>query len=219
MSYGFFIESRAKRQFTELFGQYVPPELVARMARDPARYTMEGRNEILTVLFADIRGFTAIAERLDPKTLAALLNEFLTSMSLVVRSHRGTLDKYVGDAIMAFWGAPVADPQHARQAVAAALAMQGELTRLNERFAKRGWPEVQIGIGINTGAMNVGDMGSKLRKAYTVIGDAVNVAARLEGLTRQYGIGILVGQSTRDAIGAGGSARWTGYGSAARTKR
>jgi adenylate cyclase len=204
MAYGFFVESRAKRRFTELFGQYVPSELVGRMARDPARYTMEGRNEILTVMFADIRGFTAIAERSDPKALAGFLNEFLTSMSLVIRSHGGTLDKYIGDAIMAFWGAPVANPQHARQAVIAALAMQAELARLNGRLAKQGWSEVQMGVGINTGAMNVGDMGSKLRKAYTVIGDAVNVAARLEGLTRQYGIGILVGQATRDAIGATG---------------
>jgi len=199
MSYGFFVESRSKRQFTELFGQYVPPELVDEMARDPAKYTMEGKNEVLTVLFTDIRDFTSIAEGLDPKALSAFMNEFLTAMSLVIRSHRGTLDKYVGDQIMAFWGAPVADPQHARQAVAAALAMQAELVQLNERFRARGWRAIQIGIGVNTGPMSVGDMGSRLRKAYTVMGDPVNLAARLEGLTRQYGVDVLVGQATREA--------------------
>jgi adenylate cyclase len=122
-------------------------------------------------------------------------------MSLVIHGHRGTLDKYIGDAIMAFWGAPVLDPQHARHTVEAASAMQAELARLNERFATRGWPTIQMGVGINTGPVSVGDMGSRLRKAYTVVGDTVNVAARLEGLTKVYGVGILVGQTTRDAIG------------------
>jgi adenylate cyclase len=200
MSYGYFVESRSKRQFTGLFGQYVPPELVDVMARDPAKYSMEGRNEVLTVLFTDIRDFTSIAEGLDPRSLAAFLNEFLTAMSLVIRSHRGTLDKYMGDAIMAFWGAPVADPHHASQAVAAAVAMQAELARLNPQFKARGWPEIRIGAGINTGPMSVGDMGSRLRKAYTVMGDAVNLASRLEGLTKQYGAAIIVGQATRDAV-------------------
>ncbi len=200
MSYGFFVESRSKRELTERFGEYVPPELVDEMARDPAKYSMEGKDEVLTVLFTDIRGFTSIAEGLDPKALSAFMNEFLTAMSLVIRAHRGTLDKYVGDQIMAFWGAPVSDAQHARQAVAAALAMQVELANLNERFKARGWPQVQIGVGINTGPMSVGDMGSKLRKAYTVMGDAVNLASRLESLTKRYGVGILVGHTTREAI-------------------
>jgi len=199
MSYGYFVETRSKRELTERFGEYVPPELVDEMARDPAKYSMEGRDEVLTVLFTDIRGFTSIAEGLDPKALSAFMNEFLTAMSLVIRQHRGTLDKYVGDQIMAFWGAPVADGQHARQAVAAALAMQAELGKLNERFKARGWRAIEIGVGVNTGPMRVGDMGSKLRKAYTVMGDAVNLASRLEGLTKQYGLGILVGQATRDA--------------------
>jgi adenylate cyclase len=200
MSYGYFVETRSKRQFTELFGQYVPPELVDEMARDPAKYSMEGKNEVLTVLFTDIRGFTTIAEGLDPKALAAFLNEFLTAMSLVIRTHRGTLDKYMGDAIMAFWGAPIADPQHAEQALAAALAMQAELARLNPAFKARGWPEIRIGVGVNTGPMSVGDMGSKLRKAYTVMGDAVNLASRIEGLTKQYGAAIIVGQTTKEAV-------------------
>jgi len=200
MSYGYFVESRSKRQVTERFGQYVPPELVDVIARDPEKYAGESRNEILTVLFTDIRGFTSIAEGLDPKALSAFMNEFLTAMSAVIHSHRGTLDKYVGDQIMAFWGAPVADPHHARQAVAAGLAMIAELPQLNARFKARGWPEIRIGIGINTGPMSVGEMGSRIRRAYTVMGDAVNLASRLEGLTKQYGVDILVGQATRDAV-------------------
>jgi len=200
MSYGYFVESRSKRQFTELFGQYVPPELVDQMARDPGKYSMEGRSEELTVLFADIRGFTSIAEGLAPKELSQLLNEYLTEMSRVIGEHRGTLDKYIGDAIMAFWGAPVADPRHAAQAVAAAVAMQAALGPLNARFKARGWPELRIGLGVNTGPMRVGDMGSRLRKAYTVLGDAVNLASRLEGLTKRYGVGIIVGEATRQAV-------------------
>jgi adenylate cyclase len=200
MSYGFFVESRSKRQLTTRFGEYVPPELVDVMAANPGRYSMEGRNEVLTVLFTDIRDFTSIAEGLDPRSLSAFMNEFLTAMSLVIRNeYRGTLDKYVGDQIMAFWGAPVADAQHARQAVAAGLAMLAALPKLNAEFRARGWPEVRIGVGINTGPMRVGDMGSRIRRAYTVMGDAVNLASRLEGLTKHYGVDALVGPATRDA--------------------
>jgi adenylate cyclase len=200
MSYGYFVETRSKRELTERFGEYVPPELVDVMAANPGRYSMEGRNEVLTVLFTDIRDFTSIAEGLDPRSLSAFMNEFLTAMSLVIRNeHRGTLDKYVGDQIMAFWGAPVADAQHARQAVLAGLAMLAALPKLNGEFRARGWPEVRIGVGINTGPMRVGDMGSRIRRAYTVMGDAVNLASRLEGLTKHYGVDALVGPSTRDA--------------------
>ncbi len=200
MSYGYFVETRSKRELTKRFGEYVPPELVDVMAANPGKYGMEGRNEALTVLFTDIRDFTSIAEGLDPRSLSSFMNEFLTAMSLVIRNdHQGTLDKYVGDQIMAFWGAPVADAQHARQAVAAGLAMFAALPKLNGEFRARGWPEVRIGIGINTGPMRVGDMGSRIRRAYTVMGDAVNLASRLEGLTKHYGVDALVGPATRDA--------------------
>ena len=197
MSWGYFVESRSKRLFTELFGQYVPPELVDEMARDPERYSMEGRNEELTVLFSDVRSFTTISEGLDPKELAQLMNEYLGAMTAVVRRNRGTLDKYIGDAIMAFWGAPVVDAEHARHAVLTALEMQRELRRLDEPFKARGWPVLHIGVGINTGMMTVGDMGSPVRKAYTVMGDAVNLGSRLEGITKQYGVGIVVSETTR----------------------
>ena len=200
MSWGYFVESRSKRQFTELFGQYVPPELVDKMAQDPEKYSMEGKSEELTVLFSDIVGFTSISESLEPKELSQFINDYLTAMSLVIRSNRGTLDKYIGDAIMAFWGAPVEDPEHARQAVISAMAMQTELDKLREQMLARGWPDIRIGVGVNTGNMRVGDMGSKLRKAYTVMGDAVNLGSRLEGLTRVYGVGIIVGPNTRQTV-------------------
>ncbi len=201
MAYGFFIEARGMRQITGLFGQYVPPELVDEMARNPERFNMAPRAQELTVLFSDVRGFTTISESLSPEDLSVYINEYLTNMSLVIRErHRGTLDKYMGDAIMAFWGAPVADAQHARNAVLAALGMQSEAKSLNEKFKARGWPTFKIGVGVNSGVMRVGDMGSKIRRAYTVMGDAVNIASRLEGITKQYGADIIVGDGTRKLI-------------------
>ncbi len=200
MSWGYFVESHSKRQLTHLFGQYVPPELVDEMARDPEHYSMEGRKEALTVLFSDVRGFTSLSEGLDSKELTQLMNEYLGAMTQVIQANRGTLDKYIGDAIMAFWGAPVADPAHARHAVLAALEMQRALRELDAPFAARAWPALEVGIGINTGTMTVGDMGSPVRQSYTVMGDAVNLGARLEGITKQYGVGILVGESTKAAV-------------------
>jgi len=200
MAYGYFVESRSKRQFTELFGQYVPPELVDKMAEDPEKYSMEGKSEDLTVLFSDIVGFTSISEALSAKDLASFINEYLTSMSLVIRENRGTLDKYIGDAIMAFWGAPVSDPEHARQGVIAALEMQVKLKEINELVLSKGWPPIRIGIGLNSGMMRVGDMGSKVRRAYTVMGDPVNLGSRLEGLTREYGVGVIAGIGTKERV-------------------
>jgi len=200
MSWGYFVESKTKRQFANLFGQYVPPELVEEMSRDPESYSMAGRRADLTVLFSDVRGFTTISEGLQPDQLAQLMNEYLGAMTEIIRRERGTLDKYIGDAIMAFWGAPVADPEHARRAVITALEMQRRLLEVNRELTAKGWPELKIGIGVNTGAMTVGDMGSPVRKAYTVMGDAVNLGARLEGITKQYGVGIIVGEATRDLL-------------------
>ncbi len=201
MAYGYFVEARSKRQFAELFGQYVPPELVDRMARDPEKYNMEPRAAELTILFSDVRGFTGISEALKPEELREYINEYLTTMSGIIRSrHHGTLDKYIGDAIMAFWGAPVDDAQHARNGVLAALDMQQECRILNEKFAARGWPTLKIGVGVNTGSVRVGDMGSQVRRAYTVMGDPVNVASRLEGRTKGYGVGVLVGETTRGQV-------------------
>ncbi|HEX5476742.1 MAG TPA: adenylate/guanylate cyclase domain-containing protein [Burkholderiales bacterium] len=201
MAYGYFVESRSKRQFTELFGQYVPPELVDKMAEDPEKYNMEPRSAELTILFSDVRGFTSISEALKPEELREYINEYLTDMSNIIRGkYRGTLDKYIGDAIMAFWGAPVEDGQHARNGVLAAIEMQKECEILNAKFAARGWPTCRIGVGVNSGMVRVGDMGSQVRRAYTAMGDAVNVASRLEGRTKGYGVGILVGEATRNTV-------------------
>ena len=200
MAYGYFVEARGKRQITGLFGQYVPPELVDEMAKDPEKFSMEGESREMTVLFTDVRGFTTISEGLDPKALSLLMNEFLTPLTEVIYRHRGTIDKYIGDCIMAFWGAPLPDPMHARNAIVAALEMQRTLKGLQPHFKSRNWPEIHIGVGLNTGRMSVGNMGSRIRLAYTVMGDAVNLASRLESITKEYGADIIVGEDTRAAV-------------------
>ena len=200
MAYGYFVESRSKRLIAQRFREYVPPEVVAKMERDPAKYDMP-RTADLSILFCDVRGFTGISETLSPEALREYINDYLTEMSTIIRSgHKGTLDKYIGDAIMAFWGAPMTDRQHARNAVLAGLDMQKACRALNERFKARGWPALTIGVGINSGTVRVGDMGSQLRRAYTAMGDPVNVASRLEGRTKHYGVGILVGETTRKQV-------------------
>jgi adenylate cyclase len=196
-SYGYLVEARSKRDITALFGQYVPPEIVGTMSRDPGHFTMEAESRELTVLFTDVVGFTSISEQLEPKVLAQLMNDYLSAMTAIIYQHGGTIDKYIGDAIMAFWGAPLSDPDHAGNGIRAALAMQERMSLLRQELAAKGLPEMRIGIGINSGVMRVGNMGSRFRIAYTVMGDAVNLAARLEGLTRKYGIWILAGQETR----------------------
>jgi len=199
MSYGFFVEARSKAQITRLFGQYVPPELVDEMAKDPARYSLRGESKQMSVLFSDIVGFTSISEGLEASQLADMLNVFLSHQTRLIQQNKGTIDKYIGDAIMAFWGAPMSDDQHARDAVITGMAMQAALKELNPILQASGWPPVAIGVGVNTGRMSVGNMGSEFRMAYTVMADAVNLASRLEALTRQYGVGVLVGETTRDA--------------------
>ncbi|MES3021168.1 MAG: adenylate/guanylate cyclase domain-containing protein [Pseudomonadota bacterium] len=198
MAWGYLFETRQKNALVSRFGEYVAPELVAEMADDPEQYNMDGESRELTVLFVDVRGFTTISEGLSPKALREYINLYLTAMSSDIRdSHGGTLDKYIGDAVMAFWGAPVAFPDHASRAVASALLMQRSAARLNDEFVARGLPQLKIGIGLNTGMMHVGDMGSAVRKAYTVMGDAVNLGSRLEGITKVYGVGLAVGEATR----------------------
>lgn len=200
MSFGFFVESRAKRQITGLFGQYVPPELVEEMSKDPEVFSMEGESRELSVLFTDVRGFTTISEGLNPKELSRLMNEFLTPLTRIIYKHRGTIDKYMGDCIMAFWGAPLNDPAHARNAVMAGLEMHRVLAEMQPHFKANGWPPIQIGVGVNSGRMSVGNMGSEIRLAYTVMGDAVNLASRLEGITKLYGVKMIVGETTRAEV-------------------
>ena len=200
MSYGYFVETRAKRKITDRFGQYVPPEIAEEMSRNPDQYSLEGENRELSVLFSDVRNFTTISEGLDPKALSQLMNAYLTPMTRVIYSRRGTIDKYMGDAIMAFWGAPIDDPDHARHAVMAGMEMQAKLAALEPEFIARGWPPLRIGVGVNSGHMNVGNMGSEVRMAYTVMGDAVNLASRLESITKRYGVAMIVGESTKAMV-------------------
>jgi len=170
------------------------------MVESGERYSMAGESRELTVLFCDVREFTALSENLAPQELSAMMNAYLTPMTSVIHDFHGTVDKYIGDSIMAFWGAPVPNDNHARDGVDAALAMQAKIPSLTQEFKSRGWPELTVGVGINSGAMNVGDMGSEFRKAYTVLGDAVNLASRFEGLTKEFGVPVVIGEQTRRAV-------------------
>jgi adenylate cyclase len=197
MSYGYLVESRSKRELAQLFGTYVPPELVDEMVKDPDRYSMAADARELTVMFCDMRGFTRLSESMAPTALQALLNRVFSRLTLVIRQRRGTIDKYMGDCVMAFWGAPVDTPEHAALAVQAALDMAAAMEEINREHAREGLPAISVGIGLNTGDMCVGDMGSDVRRSYTVIGDAVNLASRLEGLTAPYGVAIVASETTR----------------------
>jgi adenylate cyclase len=198
--WGFFAETRHRQLMMNLFGTYVPKEIVAEMAEHPDEYTMHGQSLDMTVLFADIRDFTSIAETRTPQDVKDLINTYFTRMTICIQDKRGTVDKYIGDAIMAFWGAPVRDADHAQRALECGLAMQKTLRELDPLFAKKGWPMLRIGVGLNCGTMSVGDMGSHLRRSYTVMGDAVNLASRLEALTKEYGVGVLVSENVVRAV-------------------
>ena len=197
MSYGYFVESKSKRELAHLFGTYVPPELVDEMVKDPDSYSMKATTKELTVMFCDMRGFTQMSETMEPTQLQALLNSVFSRLTDQIRSNRGTIDKYMGDCVMAFWGAPVDTPDHASLAVKTALEMANAIRTLNEEHRAKGLPEIGIGIGLNTGTMCVGDMGSDIRRSYTVIGDSVNLGSRLEGLSKTYGVDIVVSEFTR----------------------
>ncbi|TXL66378.1 CHASE2 domain-containing protein [Zeimonas arvi] len=198
--FGYLAEGRARRAVVRLFGEYLSPALVEQMARDPVHWRMkESRNAELSILFADIRGFTRMAESMDPAALRDYLNTVFTGLTNVIHRYGGTVDKYIGDAVMAFWGAPLDDPRHADHAVDAAIAMQEEARRLSVDFVMRGLPPLVIGIGVNTGLARVGDMGSAVRRTYTALGDAVNLASRMESLTKRYEVPIIVGEATTRA--------------------
>ena len=192
--YRVLIEEQEKRKVRSRFQQYVPPEVVRRLLDDPER--VKPRKSEITVLFSDIRGFTSISESLDAQELADLLNGYLTEMTRIVFRYQGTLDKYIGDAVMGFWGAPYEEPDHATRACNAALSMLARLAELQKDWRARGQPVLDIGIGLNTGVASVGNMGSSMRLAYTAMGDAVNLASRLEGLNKEYGTRIIISEST-----------------------
>ena len=197
MSYGYFVESKSRRDLADLFGTYVPPELVDEMVKDAASYNMKATTKELTVMFCDMRGFTQMSESMEPTQLQALLNSVFSRLTDQIRGNRGTIDKYMGDCVMAFWGAPVDTPDHASLAVKTALEMAHAIRKLNEEHRSNGLPEIGVGMGLNTGTMCVGDMGSSIRRSYTVIGDSVNLGSRLEGLSKIYAVDIVASQSTR----------------------
>lgn len=193
-----YIRSEAeRRQVRDAFSLYLAPEMVRRVAANPAALNLGGEGREVTVMFSDIRGFTTISEGLKPAELTALLNGFLTPMTdIIQKDHKGTIDKYMGDAIMAFWNAPLDDADHAANACRAALDMRRRLRVLNEEWEKArvGYPHLNIGIGLNSGPVTVGNFGSQQRLAYSIIGDAANLASRLEGQTKAYGVDILLSE-------------------------
>ncbi|MBX4966110.1 adenylate/guanylate cyclase domain-containing protein [Rhizobium binae] len=209
-AFDFAEERRNKRQITRAFAQYISPDLVKRLSNDPSQLKLGGERRTLSVLFSDVRGFTTIAETLkdDPEQLTGLINRLLTPLSDVVMDHGGTIDKYMGDCIMAFWNAPLDDPDHALHAVRASLAMQAAISRLNAQLEReaaelgRKPHFLKMGVGINTGECIVGNMGSTRRFDYSCLGDSVNLASRLEGASKNYGVALLLGEETARLVAA-----------------
>jgi adenylate cyclase len=198
--YRVMFEQRQVRFLRGAMGRYLSPTVMEAIVREPELLRLGGEKREMTVLFSDIRGFTTFSEQLDPQDLVSLLNEYLTAMTEVIYRYDGVLDKYMGDAIMAFWNSPVTQPDHARRACLAALDMVEELDRLRERWKSRGIPPLDMGVGLNTGPMSVGNMGSDTRFDYTVMGDAVNLGSRLEGANKEYHTSICISQFTLDAV-------------------
>lgn len=201
ISYKYLTEERRKKELRTTFSKYVSPAIVEEILSDPSKVELGGRKAKVTVFFSDVRGFTTISEKLDPAALSDLLNGYLTPMTDLVFSNRGTLDKYMGDAIMAFFGAPIPHPLHAKDACHCALSQIEKLQILRQGFREKGLPDIDIGIGLNTGEVSVGNMGSETVRSYTVMGDAVNLASRLEGINKEYGTRIIVSEFTRAEIG------------------
>jgi len=197
--YKYMTEERERRKVKGAFSLYLAPEVIDQVLDDPEAL-MRGEKKELTVFFSDVRSFTTISEGLTPEKLRELMNEYLTPMTDLILQSKGVLDKYIGDAIMAFWGAPVSLPNHVDVACATALQMLVVLDKLRQDFPKKGFPVIDVGIGLNTGVMSVGNMGSPRRAAYTVMGDAVNLGSRLESLTKEYGIKIMISEFTRRLI-------------------
>jgi adenylate cyclase len=200
VSYQYFVEGREKRQVKRMFSRFVPKDVFDQLMADPSKARLGGHRRSMTVLFSDIRGFTTFSEQGQPEDIVHQLNEYFSRMVHVLFEHRGTLDKFVGDAVMALFGAPLEDPDHAEHAVQAALAMLKELEQLNRTWTAQGRPTLAIGVGVNTGDMVAGNIGSESIMSYTVIGDAVNLGSRLESLNKQYGTAIIISDATRERL-------------------
>lgn len=201
ISFRMVFEEREKRRLRKTFERYVAPGVIALMEKDPKRYFKTGgESKELTVMFSDIRSFTTISEGLTPDELVRLLNEYLGEMTDILFRRWGTLDKYIGDAIMGFWGSPFPQDDHALRACACALDMRARLQELNMKWESEGRKALAVGVGVNTGEMNVGNMGSSKRFAWTVMGDNVNLASRLEGITKEYHVQCVVSESTYRSV-------------------
>lgn len=196
-AYKYFTEEKDRAFVKGAFEKYVSPDLVDQIMADPKKLNLGGKKAELSVLFSDVRGFTTISEKMDAAGLARFMNEYLSPMTDIVQANKGTIDKYMGDAIMAIFGAPIEYPEHAERAVDGALAMLEKLPELVKEWAARGLPPIDIGVGINTGEMSVGNMGSSKIFSYTVMGDAVNLGSRLEGINKEYGTNLIVSEFTR----------------------
>ncbi|HQI81808.1 MAG TPA: adenylate/guanylate cyclase domain-containing protein [Deltaproteobacteria bacterium] len=197
-----YLSEHRKKQFIhDAFSRYVSPAVVSQLMKSPESLKIEGQQKNLTMLFSDIRDFTSISEGLHPEQLAQFMNTYLTAMSDIIMNNSGTVDKYIGDAIVALWGAPVDDPDHAVHAVRASLQMLKALDGLNERWASQGLPAISMRIGINTGVVRVGNFGSERRFEYTAIGDNMNLASRLEGLNKVYHTAVIISEHTKNALG------------------
>lgn len=200
LAWQYFVEGREKRQVKRLFSRFVPKDVYEQLLADPSRAALGGARRTMTVIFSDVRGFTAMSERATPEEVVGQLNEYFSRMVQVLFDHRGTLDKFVGDMVMGLFGAPLDDPDHAEHAVQAALAMSRALDALNREWTAAGRPALDIGIGIATGDMVAGNIGSDTIMSYTVIGDTVNLGARLESLNKDYGTRIIISEATRAAL-------------------
>jgi adenylate cyclase len=199
--YRWFVEEREKREVRNAFRRYLNPEVTEMLAESPHLLRLGGERREITILFSDLRGFTSLSERLPPEQLSVLLNEYLGTMTDIVLRHLGLLDKYMGDGLMAFWGAPVPAPDGATRCCEAALDMVTALATLNARWREMGMPVLEMGVGINTGEAVIGNFGSSERFNYTAVGDQVNLASRLEGVTKDYGASVVVSESARQAAG------------------
>ena len=200
LTWVYFVEGREKRQVKRLFSRYVPKDVYEQLLADPERAALGGKRRTMTVLFSDVRGFTAMSEKASPEEVVGQLNEYFSRMVDLLFAHRGTLDKFVGDMVMGLFGAPLDDPDHAEHAVQTALAMSQGLDALNQEWSAVGRPVLDIGIGISTGDMVAGNIGSSAIMSYTVIGDTVNLGARLESLNKEYGTRIIISEATREAL-------------------
>ena len=200
VSYRFFFEEREKKKMHGAFQQYVAPSVINQLLQQPDLLRLGGEEKVLTAMFADIRGFTSISEVMSPSQLVDLLNEYLSEMTEIIFRSWGTLDKYIGDAIMAFWGAPYPQSDHAQRACHAALEMLDTLAVLQKKWGEEGRPRMNIGIGIHTGPMLVGNMGSRRRFNFTIMGDNVNLASRLEGLNKTFGTRLIVSETTHQIV-------------------